>query len=248
WLLITKFDKLNFDIRHMNKICYQISTYQNSLDYEQKGELLQNKYNEYINSIEKQLTTIWLSNLDQQQQQENVQVMVINKKIREKFKKDLDLISNQYRVSPTLTSKTSQWKLVLFDTDISNKNKIMTELNDDFYLRYYVGHKGKFGHEFLEFEFRHNDDSGSIRTRLTKKSGSITSSKKSQRRAAQQQERLVQLKEGSKHEDLALVRELWLLITKFDKLNFDIRHMNKICYQISTYQNSLDYEQKGELL
>ena len=25
---------------------------------------------------------------------------------------------------------------------------------DDFYIRYYVGHKGKFGHEFLEFEFR----------------------------------------------------------------------------------------------
>ncbi|KAK0089307.1 hypothetical protein PV325_008062 [Microctonus aethiopoides] len=24
----------------------------------------------------------------------------------------------------------------------------------DFYIRYYVGHKGKFGHEFLEFEFR----------------------------------------------------------------------------------------------
>lgn len=24
----------------------------------------------------------------------------------------------------------------------------------NFYLRYYVGHKGKFGHEFLEFEFR----------------------------------------------------------------------------------------------
>jgi len=30
----------------------------------------------------------------------------------------------------------------------------MSETNDDFYLRYYVGHKGKFGHEFLEFEFR----------------------------------------------------------------------------------------------
>lgn len=25
---------------------------------------------------------------------------------------------------------------------------------DDFYVRYYIGHKGKFGHEFLEFEFR----------------------------------------------------------------------------------------------
>ncbi|KAL0321702.1 UNVERIFIED_CONTAM: protein mago nashi2 [Sesamum calycinum] len=28
------------------------------------------------------------------------------------------------------------------------------EDNVEFYLRYYVGHKGKFGHEFLEFEFR----------------------------------------------------------------------------------------------
>mmetsp|Transcript_46469 Transcript_46469/g.113149 ORF Transcript_46469/g.113149 Transcript_46469/m.113149 type:complete len:149 (-) Transcript_46469:181-627(-) len=25
---------------------------------------------------------------------------------------------------------------------------------NEFYLRYYTGHKGKFGHEFLEFEFR----------------------------------------------------------------------------------------------
>ncbi|CAD8206777.1 unnamed protein product [Paramecium octaurelia] len=25
---------------------------------------------------------------------------------------------------------------------------------DEFYLRYYVGHKGVYGHEFLEFEFR----------------------------------------------------------------------------------------------
>lgn len=27
---------------------------------------------------------------------------------------------------------------------------------EEFYVRYYVGHKGKFGHEFLEFEFRPN--------------------------------------------------------------------------------------------
>ena len=32
--------------------------------------------------------------------------------------------------------------------------------SNDFYLRYYVGHKGKFGHEFLEFEFR---DDGRLR-------------------------------------------------------------------------------------
>ena len=30
----------------------------------------------------------------------------------------------------------------------------MEEDNGEFYLRYYVGHRGKFGHEFLEFEFR----------------------------------------------------------------------------------------------
>jgi len=28
--------------------------------------------------------------------------------------------------------------------------------DDDFYVRYYVGHKGMFGHEFLEFEIRPN--------------------------------------------------------------------------------------------
>ncbi len=32
--------------------------------------------------------------------------------------------------------------------------------SSDFYLRYYVGHKGKFGHEFLEFEFRPDGKSG----------------------------------------------------------------------------------------
>ena len=26
--------------------------------------------------------------------------------------------------------------------------------DDEFYMRYYVGHRGKFGHEFLEFELR----------------------------------------------------------------------------------------------
>lgn len=30
----------------------------------------------------------------------------------------------------------------------------MASGTQDFYLRYYIGHKGKFGHEFLEFEFR----------------------------------------------------------------------------------------------
>merc|ERR1712135_241938 len=30
----------------------------------------------------------------------------------------------------------------------------MADNDDEFYVRYYVGHKGKFGHEFLEFEFR----------------------------------------------------------------------------------------------
>jgi protein mago nashi len=32
----------------------------------------------------------------------------------------------------------------------------MASTSNEFYLRYYVGHRGKFGHEFLEFEFRPN--------------------------------------------------------------------------------------------
>jgi len=31
---------------------------------------------------------------------------------------------------------------------------MVEQVDKNFYLRYYVGHKGKFGHEFLEFEFR----------------------------------------------------------------------------------------------
>ncbi|CAK7201775.1 hypothetical protein SEUCBS139899_004490 [Sporothrix eucalyptigena] len=30
----------------------------------------------------------------------------------------------------------------------------MTSTNEPFYLRYYSGHSGRFGHEFLEFDFR----------------------------------------------------------------------------------------------
>ncbi|KAL1899540.1 Protein mago nashi [Sporothrix stenoceras] len=30
----------------------------------------------------------------------------------------------------------------------------MTSANEQFYLRYYSGHSGRFGHEFLEFDFR----------------------------------------------------------------------------------------------
>ncbi|CAM9659785.1 unnamed protein product, partial [Phaeothamnion confervicola] len=32
----------------------------------------------------------------------------------------------------------------------------MAQADGDFYCRYYVGHKGKFGHEFMEFEFNPN--------------------------------------------------------------------------------------------
>ncbi len=31
---------------------------------------------------------------------------------------------------------------------------MVEQADKNFYLRSYVGHKGKFGHEFLEFEFR----------------------------------------------------------------------------------------------
>jgi len=38
--------------------------------------------------------------------------------------------------------------------DLRSGIMAMAEEVGEFYVRYYVGHKGKFGHEFLEFEFR----------------------------------------------------------------------------------------------
>ncbi|XP_043694229.1 protein mago nashi homolog [Telopea speciosissima] len=45
-------------------------------------------------------------------------------------------------------------KEVFFFVFFKGKREMAGENNGEFYLRYYVGHKGKFGHEFLEFEFR----------------------------------------------------------------------------------------------
>ena len=44
-------------------------------------------------------------------------------------------------------------------------------MSNDFYLRYYVGHKGKFGHEFLEFEFRPD---GKLRYRKHKRASQFS--------------------------------------------------------------------------
>ncbi|KAI5075785.1 hypothetical protein GOP47_0009861, partial [Adiantum capillus-veneris] len=41
------------------------------------------------------------------------------------------------------------------EKEVEKRREAMAEPDlGEFYVRYYVGHKGKFGHEFLEFEFR----------------------------------------------------------------------------------------------
>jgi len=40
------------------------------------------------------------------------------------------------------------------EVDTERGKKKEGQDKDRFYLRYYVGHRGKFGHEFLEFDFR----------------------------------------------------------------------------------------------
>ncbi|KAJ3067144.1 Protein mago nashi 2 [Podochytrium sp. JEL0797] len=37
---------------------------------------------------------------------------------------------------------------------VASSTSVSATATDDFYVRYYVGHMGKFGHEFLEFEIR----------------------------------------------------------------------------------------------
>ncbi|KAL2120929.1 hypothetical protein VTJ04DRAFT_4956 [Mycothermus thermophilus] len=46
----------------------------------------------------------------------------------------------------------------------------MSSLNEPFYLRYYSGHQGRFGHEFLEFDFRVVGDGRSATARYANNS------------------------------------------------------------------------------
>ncbi|KAI1820060.1 Mago nashi protein [Xylaria intraflava] len=46
----------------------------------------------------------------------------------------------------------------------------MASSNDPFYIRYYSGHSGRFGHEFLEFDFRVVADGGSAVARYANNS------------------------------------------------------------------------------
>ncbi|AEO55067.1 hypothetical protein MYCTH_2298464 [Thermothelomyces thermophilus ATCC 42464] len=46
----------------------------------------------------------------------------------------------------------------------------MSNLNEPFYLRYYSGHQGRFGHEFLEFDFRVVGDGRSATARYANNS------------------------------------------------------------------------------
>ncbi|KAF9890284.1 hypothetical protein FE257_006198 [Aspergillus nanangensis] len=46
----------------------------------------------------------------------------------------------------------------------------MSNQNEPFYLRYYSGHSGRFGHEFLEFDFRSVPDGSSAAVRYANNS------------------------------------------------------------------------------
>ncbi|EEA20427.1 Mago nashi domain protein [Talaromyces marneffei ATCC 18224] len=46
----------------------------------------------------------------------------------------------------------------------------MSDSNEPFYLRYYSGHSGRFGHEFLEFDFRTLGDGRSASARYANNS------------------------------------------------------------------------------
>ena len=58
-------------------------------------------------------------------------------------------------VTSSRRSKRQCWApLVAVRIALKSSVSVLRAMESDFYLRYYVGHKGKFGHEFLEFEFR----------------------------------------------------------------------------------------------
>ena len=55
--------------------------------------------------------------------------------------------------APACEPSAAGWPRTARQTrDVRN---VAGSMADEFYLRYYTGHQGKFGHEFLEFEFRY---------------------------------------------------------------------------------------------
>ena len=64
--------------------------------------------------------------------------------------KELCFFSTVYRGFPRSKVKNT-WE---YDNEVAIEQEADFKMPGDFYCRYYVGHKGKFGHEFLEFEFR----------------------------------------------------------------------------------------------
>ena len=51
---------------------------------------------------------------------------------------------------PVLPDILVRNKVIVFDFIIRHRRCI--PMGDDFYCRYYTGHKGQFGHEYMEFE------------------------------------------------------------------------------------------------
>ncbi|KAK7315691.1 hypothetical protein VNO77_34258 [Canavalia gladiata] len=63
--------------------------------------------------------------------------------------------SNDYKTKLNFRFRVNpQFHPVRLNSSLTDPGMGSEEESGEFYLRYYVGHKGKFGHEFLEFEFR----------------------------------------------------------------------------------------------
>jgi len=60
-------------------------------------------------------------------------------------------IAKQIQISSLFLANFSVFVKTIFSLVLIPHTSMSDDL--DFYVRYYVGHKGKFGHEFLEFEF-----------------------------------------------------------------------------------------------
>ena len=63
------------------------------------------------------------------------------------------MVETNEQMSAEVTQKEDEQKLQEEAVPTTESEK-QAPKNDDFYIRYYVGHQGKFGHEFLEFEIQ----------------------------------------------------------------------------------------------
>ncbi|EER42299.1 mago nashi domain-containing protein [Histoplasma capsulatum var. duboisii H88] len=117
----------------------------------------------------------------------------------------------------------------------ARQERKMANPNEPFYVRYYSGHSGRFGHEFLEFDFRSLGDGRSASARYANNSNYRNDS------LIRKERSLVDVTESADPEGLRvfyyLVQDLKALVFSLISLHFKASETQKFSLPRNTLSN-----------